>query len=171
MDISGDFGDWPTEILPCFPVTFAAGIPDGRRIEKRSMARLSKELVSIFHTDEQIRQIRGVENSLRDLVEKCLQPLNAGLGVIIVPEKAIAIRCENSNEPIGRAIRLVKKLEADFDDWLKATDNGNLINDGSQTTPRKMETGVPCKVAAVRMNTNSEKADGIFVIARRPDAR
>lgn len=134
------------------------------------MAKRHQVLDSICHTEEQIRQLRGVHDAFTDIVEKCLQPLDIGLALMTLPEKSIVIRCEDPKVPLERAVRLVQQVEKDFQSWLKATDKGVTTNCDSQAKRLNINTGIQCKVAAAPISTSGDNAGGILVIARRPDA-
>lgn len=134
------------------------------------LARRYQELDLICHTNEQIHQIRGVHNALKDLVERCVNHLDVALAVVILRDKGINIRRDSAKHPLDNAAKVIRDLETDLDGWLRAINKDAVIHKDSPARPREILPSGPCKSLASPIVLRGEEVEGILFVASGSDA-
>ena len=87
---------------------------------RRPRNACDRRLDLICRSEEQIHQIKGVRNALRDVVNNCSKHLNVSLTVLILGNKGITLRSESDEAPLANSYKLVQELDKRLADWLVA---------------------------------------------------
>ncbi len=138
--------------------------------KKVQLAKRYKELDLICHSNEQILQIRGVQNALTELVERCVNHLDVSLAIVILRDKGINIRRDSSTHSLDNAAKVIRELERDLDPWLQAANKDAVISDRSSARRKEILPGSSCKSLAAPILIRGNKAEGILFVANGPDA-
>lgn len=131
---------------------------------------IARELDLICHSEEQIYQIKGARNALRDVVTNCSKHLNVSLAVLILRNKGITLRSETDGEPLANSDKLVRELEKKLAGWLEAATKGAAADLDALTNSREIEAIVRCKCIAAPVVVDEDKMEGILVFAKHPES-
>ena len=148
-----------------------------RKISRMPVSRRKREsrqsagLELICKSDDQIRQIRGIRNALKEVLDACAGHLSVGLAVLTLPEKGILVRYDCEQQPLANAGRLVKQIERDLVANSKVTYGNTRINDASIEGANDTFGRVHCKSIAAPISTENGDFEGLLVLAVRPDAQ
>ena len=130
----------------------------------------ARELDLICHSEEQIHQIKGVRNALRDVVNNCSKHLNLSFSILILRNKGITLRSAGDGEPLANSGKLVRELDRRLTGWL-ATANESAVQDlDALTDVHEIEAIVPCKCIATPVVVDEDKMEGILVFANHPES-
>jgi diguanylate cyclase (GGDEF)-like protein len=124
----------------------------------------------ICRSEEQIHQIKGARNALRDVVNNCSKHLNVSLTVLILGNKGITLRSESDEAPLANSYKLVQELDKRLADWLVAANKGAVEGFDALIDVREVEALVPCKCMASFVVANNDRAEGILVFANQPES-
>ena len=151
----------------------ARGMSDIRKPDAQRNVRLAKrykELDLICHSNEQILQIRGVHNALKELVERCVNHLDVSLAIVILRDKGINIRRDSATHSLDNAAKVIRFLERDLDAWLQAANKNAGASDSSTARQKDILPGGSCKSLAAPILVSGNKTEGILFVANGPDA-
>ncbi len=130
----------------------------------------ARELDLICHSEEQIHQIEGARNALRDVVNNCSKHLNLSFAILILRNKGITLRSESDGEPLANSGKLIRELDRRLTGWL-ATANESAVPDlDALTDVHEIESIVPCKCIAAPIVVDEDKMEGILVFANHPES-
>lgn len=130
----------------------------------------ARELDLICHSEEQIYQIKGARNALRDVVTNCSKHLNVSLAVLILRNKGITLRSETDGEPLANSDKLVRELDKKLAGWLETAATGAAADLDTLTNIREIEAIVPCKCIAATVVVDEDRMEGILVFANHPES-
>ena len=115
----------------------------------------ARELDLICHSEEQIHQIKGARNALRDVVDNCSKHLNLSFAILILRNKGITLRSESDGEPLANSGKLIRELDRRLTGWL-ATANESAVPDlDALTDVHEIEA-----IAPPRRNPANTAVDG-----------
>ncbi|MCK5325460.1 MAG: GGDEF domain-containing protein, partial [Woeseiaceae bacterium] len=130
----------------------------------------ARELDLICHSEEQIYQIKGARNALRDVVSNCSKHLNVSLVVLILGNKGITLRTETDGEPLANSDKLVRELDKKLACWLESAKRGTAASLDALNNIREIETIVPCKCIAAPVVVDEDKMEGILLFANNSES-
>ncbi len=129
-----------------------------------------RQLDLICRSEEQIHQIKGARNALRDVVNNCSKHLNVSSTVLILKNKGITLRSESDEAPLTNSYKLVQELDKRIADWLVAANKGAVEDFDALTDAREVEALVPCKCMATFVVVDNDRAEGILLFANHPES-
>ncbi|MCH7509040.1 MAG: EAL domain-containing protein [Proteobacteria bacterium] len=138
--------------------------------KKVQLAKRYQELDLICHSNEQILQIRGVQNALTELVERCVNHLDVSLAIVILRDKGINIRRDSSAHSLDNAARVIRELERDLDAWLQVANKNVVVSDRSSARRKEILPGGSCKSLAAPILVSGNQVEGILFVANGPDS-
>ncbi len=142
-----------------------------RRPGSRGLLTLhARELDLICHSEEQISQIKGARNALRDVVNNCSKHLNVSLAVLILRNKGITLRSESDGEPLANSDKLVRELDKRLAGWLETANKGAAADLDALTNVREMEAIVACKCMAMPVVVDEDRMEGILLFANHSES-
>ena len=130
----------------------------------------ARELDLICHSEEQIYQIKGARNALRDVVTNCSKHLNVSLAVLILRNKGITLRSETNGKPLANSDKLVRELDKKLAGWLETATKRTAAELDALTNIRETEAIVRCKCIAAPVVVDEDKMEGILVFANNPES-
>jgi diguanylate cyclase (GGDEF)-like protein len=141
--------------------------PSGSRGRRTVHAR---ELDLICLSEEQIYQIKGARNALRDVVTNCSKHLNISLAVLLLGNKGITLRSETTGESLANSDKLVRDLDRKLAGWLETVTKRAATDIDSLTKVHEVETIVPCNCIAAPVVVDGVKVEGILVFANHAES-
>jgi diguanylate cyclase (GGDEF)-like protein len=136
---------------------------------RRPRNAYDRQLDLICRSEEQIHQIKGARNALRDVVNNCSKHLNVSSTVLILKNKGITLRSESDEAPLANSYKLVQELDKRIADWLVAANKGAVEDFDALTDVREVEALVPCKCMATFVVVDNDRAEGILLFANHPE--
>ena len=129
-----------------------------------------RRLDLICRSEEQIYQIKGVHNALRDVVNNCSKHLNVSLTVLILRNKGISLRCDSDAAPLENSYKLVQELDKRLAYWLVAANKGAVASFDALTDVGEVEALVSCKFIATFVVVDNDRAEGILLFANHSES-
>jgi diguanylate cyclase (GGDEF)-like protein len=120
--------------------------------------------------EEQIHQIKGARNALRDVVINCVETLKVSLVILILRDKGIMLRSESDEEPLANANKLIKELDERLAGWLETANRGTAAGLDVHAGVSEIEAIVPCKCVAAPVVVDKDRMDGILLLAKKPES-
>lgn len=130
----------------------------------------ARELDLICHSEEQIYQIKGARNALRDVVNNCCKHLNVSLAVLILGNKGITLCTETDGELLANSDKLVRELDKKLAGWLETATKGAVADLDALTNTRGIEAIVRCKCIAAPVVVDEDRMEGILLFANDPES-
>ena len=140
--------------------------PDSRRPRNA----YDRQLDLICRSEEQIHQVNGVRNALRDAVNKCVEHLNVSLAILILRDKGIMLRSESDEEPLANAGKLIQELDKRLAGWLETANRGTATSLDVLANVSEIEAIVPCKCIAAPVVVDEDKMEGILLFANNSES-
>ena len=140
--------------------------PDSRRPRNA----YERQLDLICRSDEQIHQVNGVRNALRDAVNNCVEHLNVSLAILILRDKGIMLRSESDEEPLANAGKLIQELDKRLAGWLETANRGTATSLDVLANVSEIEAIVPCKCIAAPVVVDEDKMEGILLFANNSES-
>ena len=129
-----------------------------------------RELDLICHSEEQIHQIKGVRNALRDVVNNCSKHLDVSFALLILKDKEITLRSESDGESFANSHKLVQELDKRLARWLATANQGAVADLDALINVREIEASVSCKCIVAPVIVDEDKIEGMLVFARHPES-
>lgn len=130
----------------------------------------ARELDLICHSEEQIYQIKGARNALRDVVSNCGKHLNISLAVLILGNKGIALRSETDGQPLANSDKLVRELDKKLAGWLETATKRVPADLNALTNIGDIEAIACCKCIAAPVVVDEDRVEGILAFANHPES-
>ena len=137
---------------------------------RRPRNALDRQLELVCYSEEQIHQIKGASNALRDVVNNCSKHLNVSFAILKLRDKGITLRSESREAPLANSYKLVQELDKRLADWLVAANKGVVEGSDALTDVSEVEALVPCKCMATPVVVDEDRVEGILLFANNPDS-
>jgi diguanylate cyclase (GGDEF)-like protein len=124
----------------------------------------------ICRSEEQIHQVKGARNALRDVVNNCGKHLNVSLAILILRDKGIMLRSESDEEPLANAGNLIQELDKRLAGWLETANRGTAASLDVLANVCEIEAIVPCKCIAAPVIVDEDRMEGILLFANNPES-
>ncbi|MBE9523044.1 MAG: hypothetical protein IME95_07635, partial [Proteobacteria bacterium] len=130
----------------------------------------ARQLDLICLSEEQIHQIKGARNLLRDVVDNCAKHLNLSFAVLILRDKEITLRSESEDEPLANSYKLIRRLDEKLAGWLLKANKGAVADIDTLTDVSDLNTLIPCKCIVAPVVVGEDRIEGILAFANNPDS-
>ena len=130
----------------------------------------ARQLDLICLSEEQIHQIKGARNLLRDVVDNCTKHLNLSFAILILRDKEITLRSESEEEPLANSYKLIRELDERLAGWLLKANKGTVADLDTLTDVSDLNTFIPCKCMVAPVVVDEDRIEGILVFANNPDS-
>jgi len=137
---------------------------------RRHLTTAARQLDLICLSEEQILQIKGARNLLRDVVDNCTKHLNLSFAILILRDKEITLRSESEEEPLANSYELIRELDEKLAGWLLKVNKGAVTDLDTLTDVSDLITLMPCKCMAARVVVDEDRIEGVLVFANNPES-
>ena len=137
---------------------------------RRPRNAFDRQFDLICSSEEQIHQVKGARNALRDVVNNCSKHLNVSLAILILRDKGIMLRSESDEEPLANAGKLIHELDKRLAGWLETANRGTAAGLDALTNICEIEAIVRCKCIAAPVVVDEDKMEGILLFANNSES-
>ena len=137
---------------------------------RRHLTAGARQLDLICLSEEQIHQIKGARNLLRDVVDNCTKHLNLSFAILILRDKEITLRSESKEEPLANSYKLVRELDEKLAGWLLKAIKSPVADLDTLTDVSDLITLIPCKCMLAPVVVDEDRIEGFLVFANNPDS-
>lgn len=131
-----------------------------------------EELSLVYQTEDNIHYFLEGNRALEQLANNCVEYMNVGMAVLLMPEKSIAV-CRLSNKvALPGSDALVRGLEERYYRWMQVHNASIAVNGPGQAGLEGLWLDLPIKLVASPVIDGKGGVSGILAIANpahRPD--
>ncbi len=134
------------------------------------LAAGARQLDLVCLSEEQIHQITGARNALRDVVNNCTKHLNLSFAILILRNKGITLRSESEEAPLANSQKLIRELNKRLAGCLVTANKGAVADLDALTDVSDFNTLIPCKCMVTPVVMDENRIEGILVFASNLDS-